>query len=409
MAPAAYIDTFSQATSQQARIRGSELAIVPPRVDRLIVHQIDLARPSPGGIDTCLRGIAKYAPEQLALAFIGVDTGAGPSTRRLGQWETYHYGNRTVWFLPVAKVDPGNQRRRVPHSLRLALGGLRFLRRIPRANILQAHRMDIGVLAALMNKPLVYLVHTQRGGLTGKTSDSFWRFASALHERLEKFVVRRASDVVVFNEEYAATVRTWNSVARFSPTWWDPELIMVSAQRTANRLCWVGRLETPKDPELAISAFEELLRLAPEKDWSLAVLGSGTLEESLAKKLEAMSPQVRDAVTLHGRVGPAEVAAIMSQSTSFLMTSYPGYEGYPRVLVEALASGLPAVVTEGSDTGGIVDNSKNGFVTDRDPVTIAKSVLLAASLNEADARDSVKHLSAPSVVGAVMGHGVREQ
>lgn len=407
VAPATYIYTFSQATSQQARIRGSELAIVPPRVDRLIVHQIDLARPSPGGIDTCLRGIAKYAPEELALAFIGVDTGAGPSTRRLGSWEVYHYGDRTVWFLPVAKVDPGNQRRRIPHSLRLALGAVRFLRQIPKSVALQTHRMDIGMLATLINKPLVYLVHTQRGGLTGKTSDSFWRFASALHERLEKIVVSRASDVVVFNEEYSATVRTWNDAARFSPTWWDPELIRSSGQRDVDNVCWVGRLETPKDPELAILAFEELLRQAPERNWSLSMLGSGTLAKSLEKKLESMSSRVKESVTLHGRVDPAEVARIMSRSQAFLMTSHAGYEGYPRVLVEALASGLPAVVTAGSDTGGIVDNGKNGFVTDRVPSNIARSIVLAADLKQSDAMDSVKHLSAPTVVREVMYPGGR--
>ena len=36
----------------------------------------------------------------------------------------------------------------------------------------------------------------------------------------------------------------------------------------------------------------------------------------------------------------------------FLMTSHAGYEGFPPVLVEARASGLPTVVTDGSDTGG---------------------------------------------------------
>lgn len=381
------------------------MAKVPPRVDRLIIHQIDLARSSPGGIDTCLRGIAKYAPDELTLAFVGVDTGAGPDTRRLGSWETYKYGKRTVWFLPVAKVDPGNQRRFIPHSLRLAMGVLRFFRQIPMPAAVQAHRMDIGILATLTRKPLVYMVHTQQGGLTGKTSDSFWRFASALHELLEKTVIRRASDVVVFNEEYAATVRAWNDAARFSPTWWDPELIVGFGVRDADQVCWVGRLEIPKDPELALAAFEELCRLEPERNWSLSVLGSGTLLQSLQEKLKSMPATVKKAVTLHGRVDPTEVAEIMGRSEVFLMTSHPGYEGYPRVLVEALASGLPAVVTAGSDTGGIVDNGRNGFVTDRDSSNIAKSIRLASDLGHREAAESVAHLSAPSVVSEVMAPG----
>lgn len=378
------------------------MAQVPTLVDRLVVHQIDLARPSPGGIDTCLRGIAKYASEELTLAFVGVDTGAGPDTRRLGRWESHNYGGRVVWFLPVVRVDPGDQSRRIPHSLRLALGALRFIRRMPSAALVQAHRMDIGLIATFLPKPLVYMVHTQQGGLTGKTSDSFWRYAKSLHEKLEKTVVSRAADVVVFNEEYASTVQRWNPDARFSPTWWDPQLIMSPANRNGHKLCWVGRLEVPKDPELALDVVEELFKQSPDVPWTLSVLGSGTLFENLQTKLGGMSDQVRRSVTLHGRVDPSEVPQIMSQSRVFLMTSHAGYEGYPRVLVEAMASGLPAVVTSGSDTGGLVKNGKNGYVTDRDPVEIARSVILAQQLGADEAMNSVKHLSAPSVVGAVM-------
>lgn len=389
-------------------IEVATLAKIPQPVDRLVIHQIDLARPSPGGIDTCLRGIAKYAPADLTLAFVGVDSGAGPSTRRLGKWETYDYVDRQVWFLPVAKIDPGNQKRLVPHSLRLAWGAMRFFSQIPKAAAVQAHRMDIGFLATLVRKPLVYMVHTQQGGLTGKTSDSFWRFASALHELLEKTVVGRASDVVVFNEEYSGTVRTWNSAARFSPTWWDPDLIRASEERVEDMICWVGRLEVPKDPELAISVFEELKRLAPDRSWSLAMLGSGTLLSKLKESLALLPANVRRAVRILGRVEPGDVAKIMGQSRVFLMTSHAGYEGYPRVLVEALASGLPSVVTSGSDTGGIVQDGTNGFVTSRDPSAIARAICLATQLKPEDAAESVRQLSAPAVVREVMTLGARQ-
>ncbi|MHA7289669.1 glycosyltransferase [Arthrobacter sp. MDT3-24] len=369
----------------------------------MIIHQTDLARPSPGGIDTCLRGIAKYAPDNMTLAFVGVDTGAGPKSRRLGVWELYKFEDREVWFLPVARVDPGDQRRFIPHSIKLAVGFARFLRRMPDALAVQAHRMDIALLIPMLRrKPLVYMVHTQQGGLTGKTSDSFWRFAGTLHEALERLVVRRAADVIVFNREYSTTVQGWNQAARFSPTWWDPELILQSSERRTNAVCWVGRLEVPKDPELALDVIEELERLRPSDNWSLSVLGSGTMLAALEERLNSLPTGLRARVQLHGRVEPDEVARIMGQCNVFLMTSHPGYEGYPRVLVEALASGLPAVVTEGSDTGGIVEDDKNGFVTNRDPVTIAGAISRAINLSSETARESVGNLAAPAVVNDVM-------
>lgn len=339
----------------------------------------------------------------MTLAFVGVDTGAGPGSRRLGAWELYNFEGRDVWFLPVVRVDPGDQRRLVPHAMKLAAGFVRFRNRMPGAVAVQAHRMDIALFVSLLTRqPLVYMVHTQQGGLTGKTSDSFWRFAGNVHEALERSVISRASDVIVFNREYAATVQKWNRLARFSPTWWDPRLILEPLERGTHSICWVGRLEVPKDPALALDVIEELERVAPEQRWSLSMLGSGTMFDALRERWKALPAGLKDRVRLHGRVAPDEVAKTMSRSDVFLMTSHPGYEGYPRVLVEALASGLPSVVTAGSDTGRIVEDHENGFVTDRDPRKIAAAIIRAVDLSPECARTSVNHLAAPTVVRDVM-------
>jgi glycosyltransferase involved in cell wall biosynthesis len=84
------------------------------------------------------------------------------------------------------------------------------------------------------------------------------------------------------------------------------------------------------------------------------------------------------------------------------MTSRPGYEGHPRVLIEALASGLPSVVTQGSDTGSLVVDGTNGFVCSRDPGELADAVRRARTLSREAARASVDELSAPTVVGRIL-------
>jgi glycosyltransferase involved in cell wall biosynthesis len=103
-----------------------------------------------------------------------------------------------------------------------------------------------------------------------------------------------------------------------------------------------------------------------------------------------------------GRVAPEDVAVAMAQSGIFLMTSHPGYEGFPRVLVESMASGLPSVVTAGSDTGGLVHEGITGFVSGRQPDELADKLRMAVSLGRDPVRQSVRRLDAPSLVKRIL-------
>ncbi|WP_404800741.1 glycosyltransferase [Arthrobacter vasquezii] len=225
-----------------------------------------------------------------------------------------------------------------------------------------------------------------------------WRFAPRVHEWLEKRIAVASKDVVVFNESYSGTVAEWTDRARFSPTWFDPSILQSEGPRKRRSICWVGRLEVPKDPALALTAFKILADSRPETKWSLDMLGSGTLQRSLEDELGRWPESIRRSVRIWGRVKPEDVAHIMGSSSSFLMTSHPGYEGYPRVLVEAMASGLPAVVTEGSDTGGLVVDGVTGYTCNRDPAQIAGQLVEAQALMPQSPINAVHHLSAPEVV-----------
>ena len=198
-------------------------------------------------------------------------------------------------------------------------------------------------------------------------------------------------------------MRSWNPRARFSPTWFDPALItdLPDAERDPHSVIWVGRLEVPKDPALAVEAFAALVDADPEEPWRLELLGQGTLLEQVRAQVDALHPSIAGRISVPGRVAPPEVARRMGTAGVFLMTSHPGYEGYPRVLVEAMASGLPSVVTEGSDTGGLVVDGRTGWVCGRDPQELAGRVREAAQLDRASVRAAVADLSAPVLIDRI--------
>ncbi|WP_454131173.1 glycosyltransferase [Microbacterium lacticum] len=367
---------------------------------RLIIHKFDPATPAPGGIDTCIRGIIKYSDPGEDLAIIGVAGANGDA--RLGEWSEQELYGRRFRFMPVANLDPGNQIRRAPHSLLIGAGLVRYKKRIPKARYIQTHRADLGLLAStLLPGSFDYFIHTQESGILGADSDSFWKRAAPVHRAVEKTVVRRAQRVRVFNPTYAERVVEWNMNTKASPTWWDPELIKPRADggERARRILWVGRLEQPKQPSLALRAMQALRQSAPDEDWTLRIVGAGNLLEDLRREASALD--LDDVVTFVGRLKPAEVMQEMSDASLLLMTSVAGYEGFPRVLVEGLASGLNAVVTAGADTGDLVRDDVNGYRVGEDPVEFARRIRDAYDLKSSDARASVDHLSAPRVVEAL--------
>ncbi len=380
------------------------------RIDRLVVQQYDPRRTvTIGGIVTCLRGLLDYAPPGVALAVVGVDE-SGTADTPLGRWQTLRRGGREIWFLPVARIDTGRPKGFVPHSARLIAGLLRYRARIPRAASVQAHRVDVGLATRLLFRaPLVYCIHTQERGLLGPTSDSFWRFTGSLHERLDRAIARRAARVIVFNPAYAETVRRWNPRTVSAPTWFDPAITTAAPDPAPPAVVWVGRLEVPKDPGLAVRAFAALARAEPEVPWTLEVVGSGTLRQAVEAQIAALPPDIACRITLRGRLAAPEVAAVRGRSGVFLMTSHAGYEGFPRVLVEAMAAGLPAVVTAGADTGGLVQPGVSGFVCGREPAELADALRAARGLDRAKVADAVAALSAPRVVREVFFPDSAEQ
>lgn len=101
-------------------------------------------------------------------------------------------------------------------------------------------------------------------------------------------------------------------------------------------LC-VGRLERQKDFELALRAFAELSPLGRAR---LVILGEGPDRQRLLDIARRLGIAAR--VDLPGHV--SNVSEWIGRARLMLMTSR--YEGFPAVLVEARALGLPVVTTD---------------------------------------------------------------
>jgi glycosyltransferase involved in cell wall biosynthesis len=102
----------------------------------------------------------------------------------------------------------------------------------------------------------------------------------------------------------------------------------------------VGRLDAEKNPLLLADIITRLL--AGPRSWRLLVCGDGPLREQLQERLSELG--LLDRVELLGYV-PIDggLLDLYRSSHAFLHVSLT--EGFPQVLVEAFATGLPTIAT----------------------------------------------------------------
>lgn len=365
-----------------------------PVVERTIVQQIDLAAPVPGGIDSCIRDLLRWSDIQFNV--VGVDR---LGHRTLGEWAVIdERGNR---FMAVARLGRSTARWHVPDTIKLLWGVWRHRHQIP-AGTLQAHRAEVGVALGLLRRdaPLVQYLHGDAERGLADTSDSVWRRFPAAYHACETRVCRVARDVVVFSASGAERLARRFPRVRSCSTWFDPEIFFADRRQLSPRSAvWVGRLESPKDPMLAIRTIEAADRLHP--GWTLLVVGEG----SLRSRLEAfvVANQLEAIVRFAGAMSPAEVSHALRSHEVHLSTSH--FEGVSRAILESHACGTPTVCTRDADPSGTVIDGVTGLVVDsRAPADLAGALELARGLDrDACARAagpySAEHL-VPQAIGS---------
>lgn len=115
------------------------------------------------------------------------------------------------------------------------------------------------------------------------------------------------------------------------------------AQRTG--IIYVGRLWRHKNFPLTVASFEELCRRG--YPGTLTIVGDGPEADHL-RQLVAASP-VADRIVMTGSIDEAAKVEILSRAELLFLLS--GREGFPVVVAEAMASGLPTVTVDLPDNG----------------------------------------------------------
>lgn len=119
----------------------------------------------------------------------------------------------------------------------------------------------------------------------------------------------------------------------------------------------VGRFVPQKDYETAIHAIAELKKTYDNIVFD--IVGYGNMETQVRKWIRQYV--IDDITTIY--INPNNIAELLDQADIYISTSL--FEGTSNSIMEAMNADLPIVATNVGDNGKLVQNQKNGFVTNK--------------------------------------------
>ena len=127
----------------------------------------------------------------------------------------------------------------------------------------------------------------------------------------------------------------------------------------------IGRLETQKNQKMLIRAFSIFERNHP--DYQLVIYGEGSQRGELEGLVSELNLTGR--VLLPGVV--KNVFECLQKAEVFVLSSY--FEGMPNTLLEAMCIGVPSVSTKVSGAVDLIEDGKNGYLTEIDDCNMLAS------------------------------------
>ena len=200
-----------------------------------------------------------------------------------------------------------------------------------------------------------------------------WKYKrSFIRDSFERLVYRMVTFVVTGTQklahEYADHYHISFEKIKVMPNWIDMERFQDVPDKNAIR----KELSLPSDKKIILFAHHLSLRkgsrmilpvardlLNTRKDIFFAIVGTGPDKEKLMARSQ-VSEGLRDSVRFFGAVSNRDIQKYFAVADVFFMPSQE--EGFPRVILEAMASGVPMVASDVGSVAEIVPTVMKPFV-----------------------------------------------
>jgi glycosyltransferase involved in cell wall biosynthesis len=226
----------------------------------------------------------------------------------------------------------------------------------------------VGMLAAWFCRKPLFVRYCGNWGSPKTLAEKFW------HWFMESFAGGRNVMLATGGDTQPPSIR--NSAVRwiFSTSLTGQELKACGIARRFPasgilRLVHVGRQEPKKGADVVIRALPALLRQFPEA--SLEIIGQGSAIPLLREITEEL--QLKERVVFRGKLNHSEVMNSLKHADLFCFPTTSS-EGFPKAVLEALASGLPVVTTRVSVLPRLLARGCGQLLDQATPDAVAQAV-----------------------------------
>ena len=252
-----------------------------------------------------------------------------------------------------------------------ARNGWRMIRELVRADAVHTPIPgDIGtigmLLALAMRKPL-FVRYCGNWFVERTTAERFWKWF------MERFTGGRNVMLATGGAPIPPSPRNANLHWIFSTSLTEGQLAACAASlreksESYPRLAITCRQENGKGTDVVIKALGLVLTDFPGA--TLDVVGDGSALESLRQL--ALSLKLTQRIVFHGKLTHGKVIEVLRGAHVFC---YPTLsEGFPKVVLEALACGLPVISTHVSVIPQLISNGAGLLIDEPTPVALANAI-----------------------------------
>ncbi len=213
----------------------------------------------------------------------------------------------------------------------------------------------IGMLFGLLLRKPLFVRYCGNWFVRRTAAEAFWKWS------MERFAGGRNVMLATGGDAAAPSARNANIKWIFSTSLSRQEIASAAPRRLSEncplKLIIACRQEKGKGTDIVLESLPQIAEQFPGV--TLEVIGDGDFLDEL--KMRAKALKVENKTIFHGRVEPKRVIELMKKAHVFC---YPTEsEGFPKVVLEALACGLPVITTRvsvlpqliGKDCGIILD------------------------------------------------------